>query len=153
MTLAGSILLVGLAGAVFLQFPQFGKAPGGARLARIRQSAHYHDGRFRNAQPTAVFAPGYSMSSELVKTFLRRNPHRRPESALPTVKTNLRTLPPDSDVVVWFGHSSCFIQLAGKRFLLDPIFSGNASPVPGTVPAFAGTDAYTAADMPPSTTC
>jgi L-ascorbate metabolism protein UlaG (beta-lactamase superfamily) len=64
------------------------------------------------------------------------------------VKTDLLHLPPDADVLVWFGHSSYFIQLDGKRFLVDPVFSGNASPVPGTVKSFKGTDVYAAADLP-----
>src|SRR5690606_11939984 len=54
----------------------------------------------------------------------------------------------DKDLLVWFGHSSYFIQIDGKRILVDPVFSGNASPIPGTVKAFNGTDIYTVADLP-----
>jgi L-ascorbate metabolism protein UlaG (beta-lactamase superfamily) len=50
--------------------------------------------------------------------------------------------------LVWFGHSSFFIQAEGKRFLVDPVFSGNASPVPGSNRSFPGSDIYTPADMP-----
>jgi len=57
-------------------------------------------------------------------------------------------LPIDSNVLVWFGHSSYFIQLDGKRILVDPVFSGNASPIPGTVTAFKGTDRYKVEDLP-----
>lgn len=41
------------------------------------------------------------------------------------------------------------MQIEGKRFLVDPVFSGSASPVPGTVKAFKGTDRYTVDDLPP----
>ncbi len=58
-------------------------------------------------------------------------------------------LPIDTNVLVWFGHSSYYIQTDGKRILVDPVFSGNASPVPGTVKSFNGTDIYTVADLPP----
>jgi len=51
-------------------------------------------------------------------------------------------------VLIWFGHSSYFIQIDGKRILVDPVFSGNASPLPGTVKSFKGTDAYNIADLP-----
>jgi L-ascorbate metabolism protein UlaG (beta-lactamase superfamily) len=40
------------------------------------------------------------------------------------------------------------MQIDGKRFLVDPVFSGNASPLPGTTKAFNGTDRYTADDIP-----
>lgn len=36
-----------------------------------------------------------------------------------------------------------------KTFLVDPVFSGNASPVPGTVKAFTGSDIYSVDDLPP----
>ncbi|RZL17655.1 MAG: MBL fold metallo-hydrolase, partial [Pedobacter sp.] len=57
-------------------------------------------------------------------------------------------LPLDSNVLVWFGHSSYFMQIDGKRILVDPVFSGNASPVPETVKAFKGTDRYKVEDLP-----
>ena len=45
-------------------------------------------------------------------------------------------------------HSSYLIQAGGKRFLIDPVFSGNASPIPNSNRSFNGTDIYTAGDMP-----
>lgn len=50
--------------------------------------------------------------------------------------------------MVWFGHSSVFIQLNGKRFLIDPNFSGKASPLPGSVKAYKGSNVYSASDFP-----
>ena len=40
------------------------------------------------------------------------------------------------------------MQLDGKKVLVDPVFSGSASPLPFGTKAFAGTDPYTTADMP-----
>jgi L-ascorbate metabolism protein UlaG (beta-lactamase superfamily) len=80
--------------------------------------------------------------------FFRKAPRRSPVQEIPSVKTDLLHLPPGADVLVWFGHSSYFIQLDGKRILVDPVFSGNASPVPGTVKSFRGTDVYGPADLP-----
>jgi L-ascorbate metabolism protein UlaG (beta-lactamase superfamily) len=71
-----------------------------------------------------------------------------PTDIIPSVKIDLHAIPVDSNVLVWFGHSSYLIQIDGKRILVDPIFSGNASPIPGTTSAFAGTDRYTVADLP-----
>lgn len=37
----------------------------------------------------------------------------------------------------------------GKRFLVDPVFSGSASPIAATTKAFPGADVFSADDMPP----
>ncbi|GAC1706341.1 MAG: hypothetical protein NVS9B7_15170 [Flavisolibacter sp.] len=50
--------------------------------------------------------------------------------------------------MVWFGHSSYFLQLDSKKILVDPIFSGSASPLKFTTRSFKGTDVYTAEEMP-----
>jgi L-ascorbate metabolism protein UlaG (beta-lactamase superfamily) len=49
---------------------------------------------------------------------------------------------------VWFGHSSYFIQIDGKKILVDPVFCGHASPFKFMIKAFKGTDIYTAKDIP-----
>ena len=46
------------------------------------------------------------------------------------------------------GHSSYFIQIDGKKVLVDPVFSGNASPVSFTTKAYDGSDVYTYDDIP-----
>lgn len=64
------------------------------------------------------------------------------------MKTDLLNLKADQDILVWFGHSSYFMQLDGKRILVDPVFSGSASPLPFGTKAFKGTDVYTTEDLP-----
>lgn len=64
------------------------------------------------------------------------------------MKTDLLNLPVNTNVLVWFGHSSYFIQIDGKRILVDPVLSGNASPIPRTAKSFKGTDIYTVSDLP-----
>ncbi|MCX7781999.1 MAG: MBL fold metallo-hydrolase, partial [Negativicutes bacterium] len=71
-----------------------------------------------------------------------------PTTSIPTVKTDLKTLDKDKDIVVWLGHSSYFMQLGGKRILIDPVFSPSAAPVSFANKAFDGTNPYTAEDMP-----
>lgn len=45
-------------------------------------------------------------------------------------------LPLDEDVVVWLGHSSYFVQIAGRTLLIDPVFCEGAAPVPYVNAAF-----------------
>lgn len=145
-----AVLLVVLAAGIYfyMQRPQFGALPEGERLERMKKSIHFRDGRFRNIVERPTITPGYSMSSELYKTLFGSFPRRSPSQPLPSVKTDLRQLPADSNILVWFGHSSFFVQVNGIKILADPVFSGKASPLPGGVRAYAGTDIYTAEDMP-----
>jgi len=126
----------------------FGKAPTGQRLERIQQSPNYKDGQFQNLSETPTLADGYHMPGVIYTQLFRKAKDKTPAGSIPSVKTDLQHLPKDANVLVWFGHSSYFIQLHGRRFLVDPVFSGNASPIPGSVKAFKGTDVYTVADLP-----
>lgn len=132
----------------YLRRPIFGKAPQGERLKRIQQSPNYKNGKFQNRTLTPTLAENTNMLAEVYKTFLKRIPNKSPLHALPTTKTDLHQLPTEGDFLVWFGHSSYFLQVAGQRFLVDPVMSGAASPMPWSVRAFSGTDVYTPADIP-----
>ncbi|MDD4741187.1 MAG: MBL fold metallo-hydrolase [Bacteroidales bacterium] len=142
------IVTLAAAGYGFMQQDRFGKKPAGARLERIKNSPNYRDGQFQNLNPTPAFAEGYSPVKVMYKQFFKKDPRSKPSDAIPSIKTNLHQLPPDSNLLVWFGHSSYYMQIDGKRFLVDPVFSGNASPVPGVIQAFAGSNHYHADDMP-----
>ncbi len=141
------IVLLG-AGYLYMQQPQFGKSPTGARLQRIQQSPNYKNGQFQNQSHTPAFTEGANFFTVMGKFLFDKNKNSQPPVALPSQKTDLLNLPPQQDVLVWFGHSSYFMQLQGKKILVDPVFSGSASPVSFTTKSFAGSDVYTTADMP-----
>jgi len=71
-----------------------------------------------------------------------------PVQPLPVLKSDLRGLERDRNAVAWLGHSSVYVQIAGTRMLIDPVFSRYASPLPVAVRAFPGTDAFAADDFP-----
>lgn len=142
------VLLLATATFIYMRQPQFGKAPSGARLTRLSQSPNYKDGKFQNIHPTPNLTEGYSMSKVMYNFVFGKFPRTRPTERIPSIKTNLKQLSAGENVLVWFGHSSYFIRLNGKTFLIDPVFSGNASPLPNTNKSFKGTDIYTAEDMP-----
>lgn len=132
----------------YMKQPQFGALPEGKRLERIKQSPHYKNGRFRNRFEKPIISEGYSLMGELYKTLFKSYPRRDPIDSLPSVKTDLKNLPAAKNVLVWFGHSSFFLQLDGVRILADPIFSRNASPLPGAVKAYKGSNSYSVEDVP-----
>lgn len=124
-----------------------GQFPNKERQAYFSELANYENGKFQNVIPTNPLLEGESMTKALIGML---NPDKDvfPRQPLPFVRTNLKTLAPHDDILVWFGHSSYFLQSKGLKILVDPVFSGNASPMPGSVKAFAGTNEYNAADMP-----
>lgn len=138
---AGSVYL-------FMQHPKFGRGPSGARLERIRNSPNYANGAFQNQSPTPALAEGASYTSVLWKFLFGPRERVKPEDSIPAVKTDLLHLSPDENVLVWFGHSSYFMQVDGKTFLADPVLSGAASPLSFTTRSFNGTDIYTVDDLP-----
>jgi L-ascorbate metabolism protein UlaG (beta-lactamase superfamily) len=142
------ILLVSSLSYFLLKQGQWGKAPAGERLLRIQQSPNFRDGKFQNQSPTPQLTEGYSMIQVGFEYFFNSVPNKIPTDSLPSHKTDLFKLDHDEDVLIWFGHSSYFIQLNGKKFLVDPVFSGNASPLPGFNPAFKGSDIYTVEEIP-----
>jgi L-ascorbate metabolism protein UlaG (beta-lactamase superfamily) len=135
-------------GFLYLQQPLFGKAPSGKRLEAMQKSPNFKNGIFHNRSFTPSLTEGYTIPGLLFDFLFTKYPRTRPTDVIPSIKTDLHKLSLNTDVLVWFGHSSYYMQLAGKRFLVDPVFSGNASPIPGTNKSFSGTDVYSAADIP-----
>jgi len=133
----------------FMQGPQFGKAPSGERLKRIQASANYKDGQFQNLSNTPSLTNGANYIGVMWEFFFAKDKRNTPADTLPSHKTDLFKLNPAENVLVWFGHSSYFMQLDGKKFLVDPVLSGHASPVSFITKSFNGTDVYTTDDIPP----
>jgi L-ascorbate metabolism protein UlaG (beta-lactamase superfamily) len=147
----GLLSLLGVIAVVaffYMMQAKFGQLPEGERLARIEKSPNYKDGSFRNLIEKPTISEGYSFLGEIYTSITTKYPRTEPSVVLPSVKTDLKAIPIDSNVLVWFGHSSSFLQVDGIKILVDPIFSESASPIPGSVTAYEGTNTYKAEDMP-----
>ena len=134
---------------LYMQRPLFGQTASGTRLERMQQSSHYKNGQFHNLSPTPALTEGFTYTGVLKRFLFSSNPEGKPGIDLPTKKQDLRQLDPSENVLVWFGHSSYFLQLDGKKILVDPVLSGHASPVRFTTRSFKGSDVYTVDDLPP----
>lgn len=143
-----SLVLLSLGIGLYLQQPKFGTLPEGARLEKIKSSPHYNDGQFENLVPTPTLITERSSVSLWWEQLFSKKERPVPIDAIPSIKTDLMILDKDKDIVIWLGHSSYFMQLGGKRILVDPVFSPYAAPVSFANKAFAGTNPYTAKDMP-----
>lgn len=143
------IVAIVVAVFVFMQHPKFGKMPSGERLEKIKKSPHFQDGKFQNLSITPDLKEGVGYYTVMKEFFFNKSKRDKPATALPSKKIDLLKLPPEEDILVWFGHSSYYLQLNGKKILVDPVLGGSASPVRFTTLAFTGTDVYTTDDIPP----
>lgn len=128
-------------------FTSFGRKPDAKRKKAFDAIPNYKNGQFQNPVPT----PSFSEDSNMLKAmreFMRRHVDTVPVLPLPIVKTDLHQLDRSENILAWFGHSSYYLQVEGCRILVDPVFSNNASPIPGSVVAFKGPDQFRVDDIP-----
>ena len=133
---------------IFLHSAVFGKMPAGERLEKIKNSTNYKNGSFQNISDTPDLTDGAGYFTVLKEFLFKKKMQGKPAQILPSKKTNLLSLPPNENILVWFGHSSYFMQVDGKTILVDPVLSGNASPVKFTTKSFKESDVYTPDDFP-----
>jgi L-ascorbate metabolism protein UlaG (beta-lactamase superfamily) len=145
--LVGILVALSLAVFLFMQQPQFGQNPSGKRLERIQKSPHYQKEAFQNLNLTPELAEGATYW-DLIKAYIPKVENQEPSRPLPSVKTDLKNIQSDKPIVVWFGHSSYFMRIEGKNILVDPVFSGHASPVSFFGKNYAGSNVYSVDDFP-----
>ncbi|MEO7310054.1 MAG: MBL fold metallo-hydrolase [Chitinophagaceae bacterium] len=133
---------------LFVRQPKFGVLPAGDRLQEIEAMPNYRDGKFMNQSHTPDLTEGVSYYKVLREFLFDKSNRIKPSGVLPSKKTDLLTLEPDRNVMVWFGHSSYFLQVDGKKILVDPVLSGAASPVRFTTKSYKGSDVYTTDELP-----
>lgn len=128
-------------------FKVFGKNPSGKRLKNIQQSPNYNNKEFQNLSHTKHLSKDSSYV-KIMKDNFKKSKNTEPHKTLPFVKTDLNTLSSSETTIVWFGHSSYLIRVNNKNILIDPVFSGNASPFSFMMKAFKGSNEYGANEMP-----
>jgi L-ascorbate metabolism protein UlaG (beta-lactamase superfamily) len=142
------IITIFIATTLFMKQKKFGRQPSGKRLERIKQSKNYREGAFQNLSITPPLAEGVSYFTVLKEFFFGGSNQKAPQLIDNIRKTNLHTIEEALDTLVWFGHSSYFMQIDGKKILVDPVLSGAATPMPFGTRAFKGTDIYKPEDIP-----
>lgn len=125
----------------------FGKNPSGKRLENIRTAPNYQNGEFRNIEDTQVMLKGVSMI-KVMMDFISKPKSTLPSAPIPSIKNDLDFPANEKPRLVWFGHSSYLVSSKGFTILVDPVFSGNASPFSFFAKAFEGSNIYSADDMP-----
>ncbi len=132
----------------YINLARFGHLPDAISLEKMNSSPHYKKRRFHNLHRTQQMTGNGGFFSIMWDFYFGSHPHTKPNQNIPALKTDLKALNKNDDLLIWFGHSSCYFQLGGKTFLVDPVFSCNASPLPHNVVPFKGTNIYTTDDIP-----
>lgn len=140
--------LLAMGGIGFINQPKIGRSPKGDKLAKILKSPHYVNGEFQNLESTSVLVNKDNYYNGIKEILFPTKGVTVPKENIPTQKTDLNALNPKENLLVWFGHSSFYLQIDGIKILVDPVFSDYASPLFFINKAFAGTNIYTANDMP-----
>lgn len=150
--LAGVTAVAGGGTFYFVNRPEFGRFPSGTRLEKILASPHYFIDHFECLTPVNVMSDDEQEKENLVTTMAKflfgDKSHLVPPKTLPSEKTNLKALDPKKDCAVWMAHSTIYLQLDGRKILVDPVFSSYASPIFFANRAFDGSNIYTADDFP-----
>jgi len=106
----------------------FGAVPSGARLERMRHSAQFREGKFRNLVPTNMMAPGSFFA--MLRHQLFGGEERVPKQPISVVmhEASDYAAPPSGLRATWIGHASTLVEIDGRRVLTDPIWSARCSP-------------------------
>ena len=115
------------AAAAGVRHPVFGGTPEGDRLARMQASPQWANGAFQNALPShAAGSP-----ASIWEWFFGDKSLRQPGADVPIVRRTRTDFEAPRDLrLTWLGHATTLVEIEGRRFLLDPVFSRNASPGP-----------------------
>jgi len=142
------ITVLAAAVVIFINQPSFGKIPRGERLKRVEKSSHYREGHFKNISETPQLTGDKGLLGSAIDFIFQSKGQVNPPDILPAVNTDLKNLDIHEEILVWFGHSSYLIQTGGKKILVDPVFSGAASPVSFVNKPFKISVDYKPEDMP-----
>lgn len=114
--------------------PVFGSRPDQEQVEKFKTSPQYNheEQRFVNRLPKVLEQMRKdAFNFATIKEWLFAGEARTPAKPLPEVKPDLTEFLKASDQVkvIWFGHSTFMLNFSGKIILVDPVFSGSASPV------------------------
>jgi len=100
-------------------------------ISRIQTSPQFSEGKFRNKQQTQVFEWGKTWA--IMKDYFNNKSDKSvPKVAPPIQELTVDKFNLENNTALNFarlGHSTLLIQMSGKYFLTDPVFSERVSPV------------------------
>lgn len=134
-------LLLGLSYFWIKILPRLGAKPKGDYLAKISKSINFDQKRkrFVNAQEDVIEEAEKNIDTlKVTREFLFPKNQVTPKKKFPEVKPNLEEFISNADFfgLIWLGHSSFLLRMAGSIILVDPVFSVSAAPIDILTPRF-----------------
>ena len=100
----------------------------GARLARVRRSPQFADGKFRNREQSRMLTGSYR---EMLRRQFFGKEQREPAGMIPVIArtaSDYATKPASGLRATWIGWASVLVEIDGRVVLTDPIWSERCSP-------------------------
>lgn len=127
--IAGGVIIILSIFIMIKAMPQLGANSKGDRLRIIKSAPNYKDGKFQNQEPTSVQAEDMP-HMKVMREWFRKDTSREPSYTLPVTAFDSLLLDTEQLQYAWLGHSSIFLSDGAVSMLVDPVFSGSASPLP-----------------------
>lgn len=111
---------------------EFGELPDETECKKFEPLSNFSNGQFHNRESVKMDVKKLAKKPGFFRFLLGSS--NAPDVELPTVPLTGKSFAekPGEFNVVWLGHSMLIFELAGVRFLTDPVF-GNAAPLPFVV--------------------
>lgn len=113
-----------------------------ATLGIVVNSSRFSQHKYDNIEPTIQFTgenEGFPKADDGVV--------RVPLEKVKAEKVDLKNLDRKENLLVWMGHSSIYLQIDGKSFLIDPVLC-SSFPSNLMMKPFLGSDIWTPEDIP-----
>lgn len=130
--------------------PQFGQAPKGGHLEKIKQSINYKKDKFINWDEIQMNMHVGKMP-EMFRQQLKRGVQQKPKNVPSYIERSGSEFEErwhDKVRITWFGHSAFLLEMDGKRILIDPMLGKAASPFSFVVKRFQKEAPIKAEDLP-----
>lgn len=100
------------------------------RINRMKASANFQDKKFIN-QISTEMDMSLGKMWDISKAYMKNDvPEKTPINSLPIASIDsalLNQAPAQDFRYIWLGHSTFLLEIEGKRFLIDPVFSQRTS--------------------------
>jgi L-ascorbate metabolism protein UlaG (beta-lactamase superfamily) len=120
-------------------------------LEKIESITNYGNGKFhnlyestqqKNNQKKIPLSKRILIKLNFIFSIFIKTEKQIPHIKINALNVDFKKIDKNEDVIIWLGHSSCFIQIHGIRILVDPLFSEVSSPIPFFPKAMDGTNIY-----------
>ncbi len=121
--------------------------PDRQRKMYFNSLQNYKNRIFWNIENTPFFIGKGSILSIILER-MKIPSNASPQKEISHQFTDIKVLDMAENVLIWLGHSSYFIQIDGKKILVDPVLCEHVMPFSKKVKSFADSDIYKVSDIP-----